>query len=131
MNTISGATLHPSTGLFIMPMATHKATLSVEHVLELPVCCPVSGNPKTGSKLSLYYPPDKWVIEVYSLKALVSRFVGGFESTEYYPSERNMEGMCQLIAQMCADAIDTGVEFRADLVLDAGGMVLTGSATPQ
>ena len=99
-------------------------------VVPLPPCCPVSGNPREGSTLTLAYLPEGWCIEVYSLQQVLRRFVGGWRGTERYPAERNMEGMVALLAQMAADALQRRVRFRAELVLDTGKMTFRGAATP-
>lgn len=109
----------------------HPATsLRERHTVELPECCPVSKNPKPGSTLTLSYRPVSTVLEVYSLRSLIASFRGGFNGNASYPAERNMEGMVQLITQMCADALGVQVHARAELVLDAGKMTLTALARP-
>jgi hypothetical protein len=132
MNRITGAINHAATGLLIMPVSGHKVTgRTLCNIVDLPVCCcPISKNPRGGT-LSLTYQPDKWVVEVYSLRELAQRFVGGFDATEHYPAERNMEGMAELIAQMVADAVGTDVCFRADVLLDCGRMIVEGEVSPQ
>lgn len=101
------------------------------HEVALPPCCPVSGNPRAGSALRISYRPAGWCLEVYSLRAVVNRFRGGWPGTERYPAERNMEGMIRTLAQMAADALGLRVKARADLVLDAGRMTLRVSAEPR
>jgi hypothetical protein len=105
--------------------------LRERHTVDIPPCCPVSGNPKAGSTLTLMYRPGAWVLEVYALRSLVARFRGGFPGVGRYPAERNMEGMVQLVAQMAADALAVPVRARAELVLDAGRMILTARALPR
>lgn len=100
------------------------------HTVALPACCPVSGNPRDGSTLTLIYRPADVVLEVYSVGQLLRRFVGGWAGTERYPAERNMEGMIRLLAQMAADAVGVRVTARAHLVLDAGLMRVYGRAEP-
>lgn len=131
MKPITGAIPHATTGLSIMPVSDHRVTgRTLCNIVDLPAdCCPVSKNPKGGT-LALTYQPDKWVVEVYSLRDLAQRFVGGFDSTEHYPAERNMEGMAELIAQMVADAIGVDVSFHADVLLDCGRMIIEGEVSP-
>jgi hypothetical protein len=105
----------------------------VSHAVLLPpVCCPVSKNPKVGSTLRLSYAPGDRSLEVYSLSALLRRFVGGYPGSVCgtYPAERNMEGMIQLVAQMSADALGVPVSARAHCLLDTGEMIVRGRATP-
>lgn len=97
----------------------------------LPVMCPISGNPRAGSDLTLTYRPVGWVLEVYSIVQLLRRFRGGWPGTAEYPAERNMEGAIQLIAQMSADALGVPVRARASLVLDAGAMDVVVQAHPR
>lgn len=128
---VTGAVYHSASGLYIMPVSAHKvAHRTVCNIVDIPdSCCPVSKNPKGGT-LALTYQPEKWVIEVYSLRELTRRFVGGFDATEHYPAERNMEGMVELIAQMVADALGVDVSFRADVLLDCGRMIVEGEVSP-
>lgn len=128
---VIGAVYHFASGLSIMPVSEHKVThRTVCNIVDLPAsCCPVSKNPKGGT-LALTYQPEKWVLEVYSLRELARRFIGGFDATEHYPAERNMEGMVELIAQMVADAVGTEVSFRADVLLDCGRMIVEGEVSP-
>lgn len=120
-----------ASGFRLMPRAHDAVGIRQHHSVELPEMCPVSHNPRPGSILTLSYTPDRWVLEVYGLRVVAHRFVGGFDGNEHYPAERNMEGAIQLIAQMAADAVVVPVRARADLVLDAGRMRLTVIARPQ
>lgn len=116
-----------------MPLSGYKtAGLTITNTVAIPAsCCPVSKNPCAGSEIAFCYQPDKWVVEVYSLRELARRFVGGLEATEHYPTERNMEGLCELMAQMVADAVGAGVSFTASIVLDCGKMGVSGEVSPQ
>ena len=118
-------------GLLVMPCDTHGGTIIMTHKCNIPSpCCPISKNPKVGSTISFTYTPDGWVVEVYSLDALVKEFQGGYKGNDHYPAERNMEGMCQLLCRMVSDAIGLSVTYRADIILDCGGMVLMGECKP-
>jgi len=102
-----------------------------EHVIGLPQCCPVSQNPRAGSTLRLTYEECGRCLEVYSICDTVRGFVGGWDGNERYPAERSMEGMIATLAQMAADVLGVPVTFRADLVLDVGGLRLSGRAEPR
>jgi NADPH-dependent 7-cyano-7-deazaguanine reductase QueF len=82
-----------------------------EHILDLPQCCPVSGNPQPGSTLAISYKGEESFLEVYSLKAFIESYVGGKNGV------RSMEGMLQDIAQACADALNIEVRLYANLLL--------------
>lgn len=119
------------TGLLIMPCSLHGGSMTMTHICNIPTpCCPVSKNPKAGSTIAFTYSPHEWVVEVYSLEALVKKFQGGFIGNDYYPSERNMEGMCQLLCRMVCDSIGVTVCYTADINLDCGGMILKGQCHP-
>lgn len=118
-------------GLRVQRVTGPEMRTHVSHTVELPRCCPVSGNPHPGSTLRLSYIPDGWVVEVYSLPQVLQRFVGGWQGTDRYPAERNMEGMIRTLAQMVADALGVRARVRASLILDAGNEVLRVSAEPQ
>jgi 7-cyano-7-deazaguanine reductase len=117
-------------GLRIQAQTVPGVKMLQKHVVALPVCCPVSQNPREGSTLTVMYRPEAWVLEVYSLARVVDRFRGGFPGRGRYQPERNMEGMVRLLAQMAADALGVRVTVRAHLVLDAGLMRLYGRAEP-
>lgn len=82
------------------------------HRLELPRCCPVSGNPQPGSEVAISYEPNGHCLEVAALKGYIESYVGGRESV------RSMEGMIQQIAEDCAKAIGVGVSVEADLLIE-------------
>jgi NADPH-dependent 7-cyano-7-deazaguanine reductase QueF len=117
-------------GLRIQAVTGPAVRMLETHTIELPPCCPISGNPQPGSTLTLSYRPAGWCIEVYSLRQLVDRFRGGWKGTDRYPAERNMEGMIALVAQMAADALNVRVRGRAALVLDVGPLELRVKADP-
>jgi hypothetical protein len=117
-------------GLKVQAVTGPRVRLLHSHVVQLPACCPRSGNPLAGSTLCLTYYSSGWCLEVYSLRALLKRFVGGWKGTDAYPAERNMEGMIALLGQMSADALNEPVRFTANLILDVGPLVLRGRATP-
>jgi len=129
--------LHAASGLRTMPAAAPHAGVetAVTHALDLPeALCPVSKNPRAGSRLVISYAPASGrCLEVYHLRALLKRFVGGYPGSDCgtYPAERNMEGTVQLVARMCADALGVPVFARADLVLDAGGQTVVCTAHPR
>lgn len=82
-----------------------------EHVLSLPRCCPVSGNPRPGSEIHISYQPDKYHLQVAALRLYVDSYQGGRGAV------RSMEGMIQQIAHDCAQAAEVGVTVKADLVI--------------
>jgi NADPH-dependent 7-cyano-7-deazaguanine reductase QueF len=93
----------------------HPQVLTLEkHLVPLMPCCPVSLNPDFGSVLEIAYIPQARFLEVYSLKKYLLRFIGGRKDV------RDMEGMIQIIASECAQALDVLVRARAWLIIDTG-----------
>ena len=100
-------------GLLIMPCDTHGGSMVMTHKCNIPAsCCPISKNPKAGSTIAFTYTPDGWVVEVYSLDALMKEFQGGYKGNDHYPAERNMEGMCQLLCRMVSAAWPVAAAIR-------------------
>lgn len=93
------------------PGASPKVAISVA----LPPCCPVSGNPRPGSTLTISYQPTCEVIDVLTLTRWVRSFRGGSPS-----GTRTMEAMIIDLAQMCADHTRVDVEAVAECLIDAG-----------
>ena len=82
------------------------------HILPLPPCCPVSGNPREGSVLEIEYTVLDKILEVASLRAYVDSYMGGRGDV------RSMEGMIQQITQDCANAVQTTVHVIARLTIE-------------
>ena len=95
-----------------MPNEVPGVPMTVENVLPLPRCCPVSGNPQTGSRLTLRYQPKDLVLEVYALRRYVDSYVGGRAQI------RSMEAMVQQIAADASAVLKVPVEVVAELVLE-------------
>lgn len=105
---------------------------AIHHIVDVPPCCPVSGNPKIGSTLRVSYLPTAGVVvPVEALAEMVSEYVGGFGRI------RAQEEMIQSIAQRCADAVSVPVRVRADLAIappfggDDQRMIVTARAKPE
>lgn len=92
-------------------------TTKEQHVFALPVCCPISKNPRTGSTLTINYEPQDRVLEVASLYAYIHSFIGGLRDDTGTIIVRDMEQMIERIAADCAAIVGTQVSVRAHLVL--------------
>jgi len=99
------------TTLKTMPNEVPAVPMTVENIVPLPKCCPVSGNPQAGSTLTLRYQPAAFVLEVYALRHYIDSYVGGRGEI------RSMEAMIQQIAADCAQILGVAVEAVADLAL--------------
>nr|WP_246580902.1 hypothetical protein [Deinococcus aestuarii] len=80
----------------------------VEHVLHLPELCPATGNPASGSTLTLRYTAGERLLELFSLDAYIDAFVA-------HPVVRDMEMFVQTVAQDGADALGVEVTASADV----------------
>jgi len=112
---------------------TCDATIStrIEHEASLPVCCPVSKNPRPGSVVRVGYAPTAGIVlPVENLAAMVAEYVDGLGSI------RAMEEMIQDIAKRCAATVQVAVSVKADLIIAPpfGGnvqkMLVSVEATP-
>lgn len=97
------------------PMPLETGTCGITICVDLPPCCPVSGNPRRGSKLTLNYQATRELIDVLTLTRWVRSFQGGAPT-----GTRTMEGMILDLAQACADHTRADVSAVADCVIDAG-----------
>ena len=81
--------------------------MTESHILTLPACCPVSGNPQRGSTIEITYTPADRLLKVEALRAYIDSYQGGKDllDGDYV---RSMEGAIQQITRDCAQA--TGVE---------------------
>jgi 7-cyano-7-deazaguanine reductase len=100
--------------LKLQPNEHRCAFTKHEHILKLPPCCPISGNPLPGSTITIEYEGQEAFLEVASLRSFVDSFVGGKDDI------RSMEGMLQEIAQACADILEVHVKLLSDLQINPG-----------
>jgi NADPH-dependent 7-cyano-7-deazaguanine reductase QueF len=97
-----------------------------EHEVFFHGYCPVSQNPRKGSKLVISYTPGKKCLEVVSLVAYVESYTGGRGDV------RSMEAMVQQITSDCSKATGATVRVFADLILEPfQKMRLTCTAYPE
>lgn len=83
----------------------------VEHVLHLPELCPATGNPASGSTLTLRYAAGERLLELFSLDTYIDAFVG-------HTVVRDMELFVQTVAQDAANAVGVEVTALADVRLN-------------
>ena len=108
---------------------TTNGTMLEQHILDIPVCCPVSKNPRPGSTITISYYPIGQSLEVASLIAFIHSFKGGLYDEAGELVVRDMEGMINHIAQECARILETSVTIEADLqILPRQRMKLTVNA---
>lgn len=94
-----------------------QGDMQEEHTLDLPSCCPVSKNPRPGSKITISYVPAGKSLEIASLISYIHSFKNGRYDETGQLVIRDMEGMICKIAQDCAHVLDVPVVVKADLHL--------------
>lgn len=123
------------TPLEVMPNLMPEINTWQSHILNLDPACPVSGNPRLGSKLEIRYQPKLWHLEVYSLRSFVNSYKGGLRNSKGAWIVRDQEHMIQYVAQSCANAVQVKVTVISHLILSDGvsmsEMRLTCKAFPQ
>lgn len=85
----------------------------VSHGAALPICCPVSQNPRPGSKITVCYIPEGVVFPVEDLESFIAEYVGGHSSRNV----RNMEEMIQDLAVRVKEEVKVPVRVFADLII--------------
>lgn len=86
----------------------------IRHTIPLPQCCPISGNPMPGSKLTIEYAARRAVLPVEMLGDMVMEYIGG------HAEVREMEAMIQHIAKRLADYLQLPVFAEATLIISPG-----------
>lgn len=85
----------------------------ISHSVPLPRCCPVSGNPLPGSRLTVCYMPEAIVFPVENLATFVAEYVDGHGTRNV----RNMEEMIQDLAVRVRDEVGVSVRAVAALII--------------
>ena len=92
-----------------------KLTNQINEV-QVPPLCPKTGNPITGSAITITYAPDKKLLEFYSLNEYIASFIGSNEV-------RDLELLTQVIARDCHDALGVEVTVIGKYILNIGQTV--------
>lgn len=114
-----------------MRMALEDVNTAVHHIVDVPPCCPRSGNPLAGSTIRVSYRPCGIVFPVEHLQDMVAEYVNGRGNI------REMESMVQDIAIRVAGVVEVRVRVRAELVINPpyGGdnqrMIVTTIGIPE
>lgn len=105
------------TTLKALPNNTTGHRLLEQHAVELPVCCPVSKNPRPGSKIFITYRAKEMVLDITPLYAYIHQFIGGLRNASGEFDVRDMEGMLLRIAHDCAQVVEVPVRVKAQLII--------------
>lgn len=95
----------------IQPVQFPDVMIEQCHILELPQCCPISGNPQPGSTITIRYTCTDKALEVYSLQQYIDSFIDGREEV------RGMEDMIKQIAIDCHAILNILIIIEANLIL--------------
>ena len=83
------------------------------HEVQVPTLCPRTGNPITGSTLTITYAPADRLLEVYSLNEYVASFIGSKDV-------RDLELLTQVVTRDCREALGVKVSVVGKYVLNIG-----------
>ena len=83
------------------------------HEVEVPPLCPRTGNPITGSTLTINYVPKDQLLEVYSLNDYIASFIGSNEV-------RDLELLTQVVARDCCKVLGVNVSVIGKFALNIG-----------
>src|SRR5689334_2015069 len=86
------------------------------HEVEVPPLCPKTGNPITGSALTITYVPQQQLLEVYSLNEYIASFIGSNDV-------RDIELLTQVVARDCYNVLGVNVTVIGRFVLNIGQTV--------
>ena len=103
--------------LKVLPNNTTGQRLFEQHVLDLPTCCPISKNPRPGSRITISYRAKEMILDITPLYAYIHRFVGGLYNETGELEVRDMEGMLLRIAQDCSQVVGVPVRVTAQLIV--------------
>jgi 7-cyano-7-deazaguanine reductase len=87
------------------------------HEVAVPSQCPKTGNPVTGSTLTITYVPGEQLLELYSLNEYVASFTGSNEV-------RDLELLTQVVARDCFDVLGVDVSVVGKYLLNIGQTVI-------
>ena len=87
------------------------------HEVVVPPLCPRTGNPITGSTLTINYIPKDRLLEVYSLNEYVASFIGSNKV-------RDLELLTQVVARDCRKVLGVNVLVIGKFVLNIGQTVI-------
>ena len=92
-----------------------KLTNQINEV-QVPPLCPKTGNPITGSSITITYVPDKKLLEFYSLNEYIASFIGSNEV-------RDLELLTQVMARDCREVLGVEVTVVGKYILNIGQTV--------
>lgn len=97
--------------LWIKTIANPHPELMMEqtHIIELPILCPKSQNPATGSTIAIKYTNPQRLLELFALDKYIKGFIG-------HQVVRDIEYFVQVVAMECAKALGQEVTLEADII---------------
>ncbi len=89
-----------------------KLTKQINEV-QVPPLCPKTGNPITGSSLTITYIPNEELLEFYSLNEYIASFIDSQEV-------RDLELFTQVVARDCHEVLGVKVSIIGKFILNIG-----------
>jgi len=87
------------------------------HEVVIPSLCPKTGNPISGSTLTIAYQPGQKLLEIYSLNEYIASFIGSSKV-------RDLELFTQVVARDCQEALGVKVSVTGKYILNIGQTVI-------
>jgi NADPH-dependent 7-cyano-7-deazaguanine reductase QueF len=100
---------HVNAPLKTIANARPEMLMTLEHVVLLPVLCPVSQNPAQGSTLTIGYAASARILELFALEAYIAAYSG-------HTLVRDMEYFVQTVGRECAKALGCNVHLCGEIV---------------
>ena len=111
MSWLTHESAHVAAPLKTIANARPHLSTEIEHVIVLPILCPVSDNPAAGSTLTIAYTAGVRILEVFALEAYIKAFHG-------HTIVRDMEFFVQVVGEECAKALGHTVTASGEIVFN-------------
>src|SRR3954463_13692104 len=116
----------PASLLATIPNGYPALTTRVRLTYPFAQLCPVSGEPQPGSTITISYNVGALLLETKALRQYLASFAG-----ENPYGVRDLEQAAQVIAQACADVVQTAIHGGAKYHLPSGEMEVDLQAEPR
>ena len=111
MTWLTHESSHVAAPLKTIANARPHLKTQIEHIVTLPILCPVSNNPALGSTLAIAYTAGERILEIFALEAYIQAYHG-------HTIVRDMEFFVQVVGEECAKALQHGLISSADIIFN-------------
>jgi len=115
----------PATFLATIPNRYSALRMRVRMTYPFAQLCPISGEPQPGSMITISYNAGALLLEMKALRQYLASFAG-----DNVHGVRDLEEAAQVIAQQCANILQTRVHVNAEYHLNVGKMDVEVEAEP-